>query len=382
MRWVGLGINKILILSIFVAFLVSVSTLSIFVANAIILDPTKTTLSPNPGAVAIGATITLHAKVIDSNSTTKTIPHGTVSWSDGGAGGSFNATSCQLSQYSTSISTSICAIVYTPQAKTGIVTINGTYSGDSTHKISSGTSALNVTSHPPTTTIITTSTFRSTPLVISHGDLLQINSGATLTMASSLDNNGTINIMSGGTLKIEPGHATTNHVGGVININGTLISPGGYGFCCTGWSTITNDGKINNRSFISLQSTSTLTNDKGAEFNNYNHLHLQGGATFSNAGKLNNLGSWTTKSGLFTLSNSGEFNNTGGCSCPITNTETGRIDNRGPLVGGADGGFDLINYGLINNQDYISDVIYNYKGGTINNDYGGGIDISYHDALY
>src|SRR5438094_4195814 len=153
MRWVGLGINKILILSIFLAFLISVTSLSIFVAYAIILDPTKTTLSPNPGTVVIGTTITLHAKVLDSNSTTKTIPSGTVSWSDSGSGGSFNATSCTLSQYSTSTSTSTCAIIYTPPAKTGVVTINGTYSGDSTHKTSFGKSALTVNLRTTKTTI-------------------------------------------------------------------------------------------------------------------------------------------------------------------------------------------------------------------------------------
>jgi len=212
------------------------------------LRTTKTTILPNPATTAIGAPITFQTKVLDSSSGTKIIPTGTVSWSDGGSGGSFNATSCTLSQYSTSTST--CYIVYTPSTNPALVTINGTYSGDSTHKKSFGTSALNVTSHPPTTTIITTNTFRSTPLVINQGDLLQINSGATLTMASSLDNNGTINILSGGTLKLEPGHATTNHVGGVININGTLMSPGGYGFCCTGWSTIT----MMERSIIETQS--------------------------------------------------------------------------------------------------------------------------------
>src|SRR5439155_734149 len=178
----------------------------------ITLGATKTSVTPNPATTAIGKPITFNAKVLDSGSGTQSVPSGTVSWSDGGAGGSFNATSCTLSQYSTSTST--CYIVYTPSTNPALVTINGTYSGDSTHKKSFGTSALNVTPHPPTTTIITTNTFRSTPLVINQGDLLQINSGATLTMASSLDNNGTINILSGGTLKLEPGHATTNHVGG------------------------------------------------------------------------------------------------------------------------------------------------------------------------
>src|SRR2546428_507156 len=142
------------------------------------LRGSSTTILPNPASTALQAPITFHAKIVDTSSGTKSIPTGTVSWSDGGAGGSFSSSSCTLSQYSTSTSTGICSIVYTPPTNTGIVTINGTYSGDSTHKISFGTSALNVTSHPHTTTIITTSTFRSTPLVINHGDLLQINSGA------------------------------------------------------------------------------------------------------------------------------------------------------------------------------------------------------------
>ncbi|OLC93913.1 MAG: hypothetical protein AUI92_01835 [Thaumarchaeota archaeon 13_1_40CM_3_38_6] len=109
---------------------------------------------PNPASTALQAPITFHAKIVDTSSGTKSIPTGTVSWSDGGAGGSFNATSCTLVQYGTSTSKSICAIIYTPPANTGTVTITGTYSGDSTHKTSSGTSTLTVTLRATKDTIL------------------------------------------------------------------------------------------------------------------------------------------------------------------------------------------------------------------------------------
>src|SRR2546428_157285 len=107
------------------------------------LRATKDTILQNTAATIIGLTIDLSAKVLDSSSGTKSIPTGTVSWSDGGAGGTFTSTACTLAQFGTSTSTSICAVTYTP-ANTGSATITGTYSGDSSHQISSGTSALTV----------------------------------------------------------------------------------------------------------------------------------------------------------------------------------------------------------------------------------------------
>src|SRR5439155_223627 len=101
------------------------------------LRATNTTLIPNPAPISIGVSSTFHGKVLDSSSGTKSIPTGTVSWDDAGAGGSFSSPSCTLAQYGSSPSTSICDIVYTPS--TTPVTINGTYSGDSTHSTSSGT---------------------------------------------------------------------------------------------------------------------------------------------------------------------------------------------------------------------------------------------------
>ena len=118
------------------------------------LRGSSTTILPNPASTALQAPITFHAKIVDTSSGTKSIPTGTVSWSDGGAGGSFNATSCTLVQYGTSTSKSICAIIYTPPANTGTVTITGTYSGDSTHKTSSGTSTLTVTLRATKDTIL------------------------------------------------------------------------------------------------------------------------------------------------------------------------------------------------------------------------------------
>src|SRR2546428_474789 len=123
-------------------------------ALTVSLRATKTTISTNPASTPIGTPIKFNAKIVDSGSGTKSIPTGTVSWSDGGTGGSFNAVSCALTQLGTSTSTSTCAIIYTPPANTGPVTITGTYSGDSTHKTSSGTSALTVNLRT-TTTVVT-----------------------------------------------------------------------------------------------------------------------------------------------------------------------------------------------------------------------------------
>ena len=148
------------------------------VTLTVTLRATTTTVTPNPAGAAIGAPVTFHAKVLDSSSGTKSIPTGTISWSDGGAGGSFNATSCTLSQYRTSTSTGICNIVYTPPVNAGPVTITATYSGDSTHKTSSGTSALTVslrgtttvvTPNPATGTIGVSMTFKAKIADISGG---------------------------------------------------------------------------------------------------------------------------------------------------------------------------------------------------------------------
>ena len=143
-----------------------------------------------------------------------------------------------------------------------------------------------------TTTIIDTNTDQTTPLIINHGDLLQINSGARLTMDSSLDNNGTINIMSGGTLWIDPNFIMTNHASGQINNMGEITA---------NQANITNYGKFNDLGVLTLFFSDTFpdptagvprfTNQAGAE------LYIDKDGVFAgvecdltNSGKLNNAG--------------------------------------------------------------------------------------------
>ena len=146
-------VKKLLIISLLV-LLISIPPLSIPDVKADTLRTTTDTITPNPVTTVIASPVTFHARIFDSSSGTKSVPTGTVSWSDGGAGGSFNSTSCTLSPISGSTTTtSLCNISYTPPASTGPVTINGTYSGDSIHSTSSGTSALTVTLRGSSTTL-------------------------------------------------------------------------------------------------------------------------------------------------------------------------------------------------------------------------------------
>ncbi|HET6458951.1 MAG TPA: hypothetical protein VFG24_08755 [Nitrosopumilaceae archaeon] len=104
---------------------------------------TGTKVVPNPVTTTVSKSIIFHAMVGDKSST-KTNPTGTVSWSDGGAGGSFSSGTCTLAPFGSSTSVSTCAITYTAPSTVGTVTITATYSGDSTHRTSVGTSTLTV----------------------------------------------------------------------------------------------------------------------------------------------------------------------------------------------------------------------------------------------
>jgi len=104
---------------------------------------TVTTVTPNPSSVVHGIKITFNARVSDTSAGAKNTPTGTISWSDGGTGGSFSGGgTCILTKASSSVGT--CPITYTAPTSTGSATITGTYSGDSTHKIGIGTSTLTV----------------------------------------------------------------------------------------------------------------------------------------------------------------------------------------------------------------------------------------------
>src|SRR5207245_9577423 len=61
-----------------------------------LLHSTTTSIKPSSAALPNNGIITFVVKVNDSSSS-PTTPLGTVSWKDGNAGGTFNATSCTLS---------------------------------------------------------------------------------------------------------------------------------------------------------------------------------------------------------------------------------------------------------------------------------------------
>ena len=119
-----------------------------FTGNPIIVNEciqphdTTTIINPNPGTATVGKDIVLYSKVNDTNSGQKTSPVGSVSWSDGGAGGAFSNSSCTLTPYVGSHSW--CHLTYTPPSPKMPVTITASYQGNSIHKTSSGTTTLTV----------------------------------------------------------------------------------------------------------------------------------------------------------------------------------------------------------------------------------------------
>src|SRR6267143_2108931 len=116
-------------------------------ASAIV--PTETQVTPNPASTPIGKSITFKVTVADK-SVPPTPPTGTVSWSDGGAGGSFGSSTCTLGAVNTA--SSFCTVLYTPSTL-GPVTITAAYPGDTYHTGSSGTSSLTSILRSSTTTV-------------------------------------------------------------------------------------------------------------------------------------------------------------------------------------------------------------------------------------
>ena len=136
------GRGKIVILSSLLVILISGLSFYAPDVKAVTLHSTMASVTPNPASTVVGQPITFEAKITDISSGLKTNPTGVINWNDGGAGGSFNATTCSLSNLG--ITGGKCFIKYTSPPLAGIVTINATYGGDSTHSVSSGVSKLTV----------------------------------------------------------------------------------------------------------------------------------------------------------------------------------------------------------------------------------------------
>jgi len=154
-------------------------------------DPTSTAVTPNPASATIGTSATFTATVTDDG-LTPTTPTGTVTWSDGGVGGSFTPATCTLT--TASPSSSSCQAAYKPPRTAGPVTITATYSGDSGHGTSSGASALTVNT-------------RSTSTGISPS-LTTVNAGSVTTLTATVkDTDGGTSTVPTGTVSWSDGGA-------------------------------------------------------------------------------------------------------------------------------------------------------------------------------
>ncbi len=119
---------------------------------------TSAAITPSTSSVSTGSSLVFNATIADTSST-PTTPTGTISWSDGSAGGKFaNSATCTLSG---SGSASSCTISYTAPLSAKSVVITGQYAGDLTHSSSSATSHLTVIA-PDTVAPTTTATLAGT----------------------------------------------------------------------------------------------------------------------------------------------------------------------------------------------------------------------------
>jgi len=110
------------------------SVLSVYVG----LDPTSLVVTPAVGSILAGKTIRFTASVVD-NAEPPSPVSGSVSWSDGGAGGSFSPSSCSISSNSI---TGSCQSTYKTPSIPLTATIKANYSGDIGHYASAGTTSL------------------------------------------------------------------------------------------------------------------------------------------------------------------------------------------------------------------------------------------------
>src|SRR5438552_5368010 len=104
---------------------------------------TTTGVNCMPASVPVGSATSCTATVTDATPGSASAPTGTVGFTN--SGGTFSASSCTLGSASTNpttgaVSTS-CAVSFTPNA-VAIHTITASYSGDTTHATSSGTTVV------------------------------------------------------------------------------------------------------------------------------------------------------------------------------------------------------------------------------------------------
>src|SRR5205807_2302064 len=111
---------------------------------------TTTGVNCMPASVPVGSATSCTATVTDATPGSASAPTGTVGFTN--SGGTFSASSWTLGSASTNPTTGAastrCAVSFTPNA-VAIHTITASYSGDTTHAMSSGTTVVTALTHAP-----------------------------------------------------------------------------------------------------------------------------------------------------------------------------------------------------------------------------------------
>jgi len=145
------------------------------------LRSTATGVTPSTTSETVGnaSPVAFTATVTDTGSGTPSSPTGTVTWSDGGKGGTFGSTSCTLSPSTSSSST--CGVTYTPASSSpvGSITVTASYSGDGSHGTSSGSASI-IIGKRSTGTAISPGT-----LTVTHGTTIKLTATVTDTSAGT-----------------------------------------------------------------------------------------------------------------------------------------------------------------------------------------------------
>ena len=178
-------------------------------------DLTSVTVTSSSPSFVIGTAITFTATVADT-SNSQNIPTGTITWSDGNAGGVFGSPSCSLSS-------GTCTTSYTPSSSaTNSITMTGTYAGDTTHQTSSGTLQVSQSNQDPTSVVITSP--QST-----------ISAGGQVTMTAAVADTSNSQNIPTGTITWSDGN-----VGGVFGSPTCTLSTGTCNITYTAPSTVQN----------------------------------------------------------------------------------------------------------------------------------------------
>ncbi len=223
-----------------------------------LLHNTTTSIAASSASTYSSQAVTYTATVTDPLGSLNAIT-GTVSWSDNGAGGTFS--SCTI--YSAS-----CSVTYTPATNApSSVTITATYSGDSTHRSSSGSTYLTVNAVHSTITTITPNpapVYSNQPVTLAATVTDPLGSSSSITGTVSWSDNG-----AGGTFSqiycyIPSDSCTTTYTPNA-SYSGTITVTANYGgdnlhAASSGTSTLTAVSSVTQASYTT--SSSNIQTDK------------------------------------------------------------------------------------------------------------------------